>query len=236
MIVSWARLARLAIAYALVATAACGSSTPTSPTPSPGQTPQPAPAPAPAPQPNPTPAPAPAPPPVPVVTIAAGEHRVGIDVQPGRYFADPSTGCYWERRTPANSPTPIASATIDFDAAQWVVDIRASDAIFETRPACGTWFNTQRQTLQSSIPPGVWIVGQQVTPGLYQTSAGPGCHWQRLRHFGGEPDAVIASDLVGSASVQFVTINSTDAGFRSDAACGAWVRAQSSSNPSALSR
>jgi hypothetical protein len=149
-------------------------------------------------------------------------------VQPGRYYADPSQGCYWERQsglggTPAET---TALALIDYDAAQWVVDILPTDRAFMTRTQCGTWFSTARTSVPSTIAPGVWVVGEQVAPGLYQTSASAGCHWQRLRRFTGEPADVIASDVIGSNSLQFVTVAATDAGIRSDAACGTWTRTQ----------
>ena len=213
----WFRLPVLAAAYVLAAAAACdGSSTPTSPSPAP----MPAPAPSPAP-------PSPPPPP-PVVTFEPGQHRIGSDIDAGRYYADPAAGCYWARQsefggTPAET---IAFQFIDFDAAQWVVDISPSDRGFTARAPCGTWFSTPRHPMQASIPPGVWVVGAQVAPGLYQTSASPGCHWERLRHFTGEPDGVLAQDLLGSAGPQFVNIAAGDAGFRSDAACGTWTPVQ----------
>jgi hypothetical protein len=45
-----------------------------------------------------------------------------------------------------------------------------------------------------------------------------------LRHFGGQPDGVIASDLASATGTLFVTISAGDAGFRSDPACGTWSR------------
>ncbi len=214
----------LTIAYVLFVLAACGgSAAPTSPSPA-------TPAPSPSPAPTPAPAPPPAPQPPPVVTFGPGQHRVGTDVQPGRYYSDPASGCYWERQsgfggTPGET---IAFVLVDFDAAQWIVDILPSDRAFMTRAPCGTWFSTPRPSVASSIGPGVWIVGEQVAPGLYQTNASPGCHWQRLRHFTDEPGGVIASDLISSASTQFVTVRADDAGFRSDASCGTWTRASAS--------
>ena len=209
----------VSVVAALAATLACGSSTPASPSP----------APAPAPGPAPTPAPSPSPPPAPVVMFGPGQHRVGSDIQPGRYFSAPTASCYWERQSGPGGTAreTIAFALVDFDAAQWVVDILPSDYSFMSRTSCGNWFSTQRQALTGSIPPGVWIVGGQVTPGMYQSSVSAGCHWERLRNFTGQPDAVIASDLIGSSGTQFVTINASDAGFRSDAPCGTWSRASS---------
>jgi hypothetical protein len=209
------------LAYALVVIAACGgSSVPTSPTP-----PTPAPPPGTA---APAPAPAPAPQPPPVVTFGPGQHRVGTDVQPGRYYSDPAPGCYWERQSGlgGTAAETIAFAVVDFDAAQWIVEILPTDRGFMTRPPCGTWFSTPRTFVPSSIAPGVWAVGEQIAPGLYQTTASPGCHWERLRDFTGEPGGIIAGDLIGSAGTQFVTVRADDAGFRSEAPCGTWTRAQ----------
>jgi len=114
---------------------------------------------------------------------------------------------------------------VDFDAAQWVVEIAASDVAFLTRPACGTWFSTRRHPAQASIGPGVWVVGEQISPGLYTAQASPGCYWERLRHFNGQPEGVIDGNLIGSSGAVFVTVDASDAGFRSNTACGTWMRA-----------
>jgi hypothetical protein len=161
-----------------------------------------------------------------------GQHRVGADVQPGRYFSDPSPACYWERQSGPGGTAgeTIAFAVIDFDAAQWVADILPSDYAFMSRPACGRWFSTERQRLAGSVPAGVWIVGAQMAPGLYQSSVSAGCHWERLRNFTGQPDAVIAGDLIGSSGTHLVTIDVSDAGFRSDAPCGTWTRISGSTS------
>src|SRR5262245_54172650 len=85
-----------------------GESTPSAPTSTPpaASTPAPAPAPAPAPPPAPSPAPSPAPAPAPApkppsgprTSFGNGQWLVGADIAAGRYFADPASGCYWERQ------------------------------------------------------------------------------------------------------------------------------------------
>jgi hypothetical protein len=187
-----------------------------------GPDPSPAPGPAPAPAPAPTPAPAPSP----VITFAPGQHRVGTDIQPGRYYSDPGPACYWERQSGAesNPANTVAFALVSYDAGQWVVDIRDSDHAFEANAACGTWFSTPRRGTLATISGGVWAVGIQISPGMYQTAASAGCHWERLRDFTGTPDAIAASDTVGASGVMFVTIAAEDAGFRTDEACGTWTR------------
>lgn len=211
----WARVAIVAAGCVMASTAACGSgSTPTSPSAPPATAGPPSAPPAPE-------------PPRPPVTFGQGQHRVGTDIQPGRYYSDPAPGCYWERQSGlGGTPTEtIAFQIVNFDAAQWVVDILPADRGFLSRPACGTWSDAPAHPAQTSIPPGIWVVGVQVAPGVYQTSAAAGCYWERLRHFNGQPDAIVASDLVGAAGPQFVTVLASDAGVRSDAACGTWMRA-----------
>jgi hypothetical protein len=204
---------------ALLSPAACSDdSTPAAPGPTPSP---PAPAPAPAPQPGPA-----------KVTIGPGTHRVGVDVPPGRYFSDPSGGCYWERQsgTGGTAAETIAFAFIGFDALQWIVDIQNGDHSFDTNAACGSWADQPGTGMQATIDPGTWLVGAQVLAATYRTAAAVGCYWERLADFGGRPDSVIANSVVATAGPAFVTILASDAGFRSDAACGQWARVPDSAN------
>lgn len=119
----------------------------------------------------------------------------------------------------------LANEFIGFDARQWIVDIAASDAGFATDAECGTWFSTPRHGFQSSIPPGVWLVGAQVAPGTYQANAQASCYWERRRAFTGTVSGdVIANDFVSSGGQVIVTIASSDAGFSGDEECGTWTR------------
>ena len=47
----------------------------------------------------------------------------------------------------------------------------------------------------AAIPDGTWLIGKEVSPGLYSASGGAQCSWQRLSGFGGTSDDVIASDF-----------------------------------------
>ena len=68
-----------------------------------------------------------------------GQHRVGRDIRPGRYFSDPRRGCFWERLSGFGGTISdtIANEFIGFDAGQWIVDIKASDVGFSTDDDCG---------------------------------------------------------------------------------------------------
>lgn len=156
-----------------------------------------------------------------------GQYRVPADMPVGRYYSDPASGCRFQRvRSFGGTPSEaIVDVVVDFDAGQWIVDLLATDAGFTTDNNCGFWYPTPRRGLLTSITPGNWIVGAQITPGTYRAdSAAAGCYWRRLSNFTGALDAIIASSISSSSGAQLVTIATTDAGFSATAECGTWTR------------
>jgi hypothetical protein len=162
--------------------------------------------------------------------FGSGQWRVGTDIAAGRYFSDPSDGCYWERQRGLSGSLSdvIANEFIGFNAAQWIVDIASSDVAFKTDAECGTWFNTARHGPQTSIVSGIWLVGTQVAPGVYRTNAAADCYWERLRDFSGTLDGIIGNDFIPSSGQVLVEIRSSDIGFHADAECGTWTRTSTS--------
>jgi hypothetical protein len=159
--------------------------------------------------------------------FGAGTYRVPTDIAAGRYYSDPVSGCHFQRlRGFGGTPTDVINDTIvNFDAGQWIVDLLPTDAGFLTDANCGFWFTTPRRGLLTTITPGMWIVGAQLTPGTYRTdSSAPGCYWQRVSSFTGGADAILGSNLSNSAGAQVVTIAATDAGFSTNVECGTWTR------------
>jgi hypothetical protein len=181
----------------------------------------------------PTPAPTPTPNPR---AFGPGQHQVGPDIAAGRYFADPVSGCYWERQSGFSGDLSdvLANNFLGFDQPQEIVDILSTDAGFEADAECGDWFTTQRQGAQNGIPPGRWLVGSQLAPGTYRVNANDGCYWERLSDFTGELGAIVANDFVSAGGQQLVTIAAGDVGFYSDQDCGTW--STSSRGIEALSR
>jgi hypothetical protein len=160
-----------------------------------------------------------------LVTFGAGHHRIGPSLAPGRYFSNPSIGCYFERQA-GNAPThtkAIAFDLISFDAEQWVVDITATDFAFQATAECGIWSNHPRGGSRASLPPGMWVVPAQVRPGTYRTSASPGCYWERVRDYTGSAASVIARELIATSVELFVTVRPTDGGYTTNASCGTWT-------------
>ena len=165
--------------------------------------------------------------------FGGGQFRVGEQIVAGRYFTDPpQTGCYFERQRGFSGTFTdvIANRFVGYDGMQYIVDILASDVAFKTDPKCGTWFDSPRHGPQSSIPPGVWLVGSQIAPGTYQVSSSAGCYWERLRHFQYQGvGAVIANSFSAAAKSQTVTIATGDVGFSNDGHCGTWTRMSAAS-------
>lgn len=160
-------------------------------------------------------------------TFGPGQHLVGSDIAPGRYFADPPRdACYWERQSGLGGSLDdvIANDFVGFDPAQIIVDILASDRAFEADGDCGIWLDTPRHGAQTNINAGTWLVGDQIAPGIYRTNASSGCYWERLRDFRGEIRSILANDFVGDAGSQLVEIRSSDVGFNTDDECGQWTR------------
>ena len=205
---------RLAALLLILGAAGCGNTTASA---APSQASAPA-----APQNPPTPPPTPD---ADAVTFGPGQHRVGEAIQPGRYFSDPLSGCYWERQsgTAGKAADTIAFAFVGFDAAQSIVDIAGTDVAFQANTACGLWSDRPRSSAVGAIAAGTWIVGAQIAPGTYRTDAAPGCYWERLRDFSGTTANVIASELVAHAGPTFVNVLPGDTGFSSHGGCGTWT-------------
>lgn len=163
----------------------------------------------------------------PRTSFGPGQYRVNSEIPAGRYYNDPANGCHFQRLRGfgGTSADVIVDSIVNFDAGQWIVDLLPGDAGFSTDANCATWFTTPRRGLLTSIPPGMWIVGAQVSPGTYRAdNSTSGCYWQRVSSFTGAVDAIIASAFVSGSGAQLVTIASTDAGFSGNAECGTWSR------------
>ena len=169
--------------------------------------------------------------------FGAGTHVVGTDLVAGRYFTDPAVSCYWERLSGLGGTFAeiIANEFISFNAGQWIVEISASDRAFKTVSACSTWDRSPRRGQEANITPGLWLVGDQVRPGVYRATVASGCYWERTRNFSGVASGIIANGFVGAAGQQTVEIRSGDVGFHSGEKCGTWTPAAAAISSSAES-
>ncbi len=170
-------------------------------------------------------------------SFGEGQWLVGDEIVPGRYFTDPAADCSWQRRSgvalavgarraAVSEPdrTLIAEGYHGADVAQEIVDIEPTDGVFRSTAECGVWEITPAQGPPAEVGPGAWLVGEQVTPGTWQATAGESCYWARLSGFGGTPADILEDAFLEQDARITVTIQQSDAGFRSTANCGVWTR------------
>ena len=164
----------------------------------------------------------------PANSFTAGTYLVGTDIVSGRFYSNPSYGCYWKRISGLSGAFAdiITNEFIGHDAGQEVVDIMPTDLAFSTDSDCRTWTLDSPVAVASTttITQGRWLVGSQVSAGTYKADTTGGCYWERLRKFSGETgSSTIANDFVRDAGQQFVTIAGSDLGFYTDDDCGTWT-------------
>ena len=168
--------------------------------------------------------------------FGAGRHLVGSDVPAGRYYSNPVSGCYWERRSDARTDLAgiISNNFVAFDANQEIVDILPTDLLFATDSDCRRWYDyAVGSTPEGQIRPGKWLVGSQITPGRYRVQASPGCYWELLRNFEGHLTSIIDNQFLPGGGTEYVDIHSSDTGFYADDDCGTWSRVGSASSSTA---
>ncbi len=70
----------------------------------------------------------------------------------------------------------------------------------------------------NSIPPGTYLVGKELQPGLYRGRGGKdfinSCYWVRLKDLSGNPDSVIANE--NSIGLFYVLVSKSDLVFKTD--------------------
>jgi hypothetical protein len=178
----------------------------------------------------------------PETSVGAGMYAVNTDIAPGRYFAKPGFMCHLSRLSAtASSPTDGSmSEFISDNVGQWIVDLAPTDKYFMTDAACGTWSqNAPVRGLDATITAGIWLVGAQIKPGIYSTTAASGCYWARLRGFGNRGyEDIIANNFASTGGgPKTVEIMGTDVGFRTNSECGTWTPVTSPGPPmSSVSR
>ena len=168
------------------------------------------------------PTPTPTATPLPLITFGDGEHRVGVDIPPGRYrTTTPTPDCEWERRK-GNSVTLSWQQS---GGASEIVDVVADDDWFESS-GCGTWSNGLTPIITPGQPfgDGAFLVGSEIAPGRYRaTSPTDSCTWSKLEGFAAHPhDPGLDAFTIDSYGASIIVdIPSSAVGFRSHG-CGTW--------------
>lgn len=164
-----------------------------------------------------------------------GDHRVGIDVLPGRYRAiGASEECTWgtgavpKYEYKKGDEVPLLMLPLT------VVDIDPADERFISQ-GCGSWSEDLAPVAEAGEPfgDGTYIVGLDIASGRYRAVApSDSCFWLRLadfRIFGGKhglPDFRTTvggwwPTVLGGETSTIVDIEPSDVGFYSSG-CGTW--------------
>lgn len=149
------------------------------------------------------------------VDIKPGQWLVGKEIKPGIYRTTAAT-CYYQRLSGFTGSFNEIISNGNASGGSAIIEILETDKGFESR--C-SWNRLDVQALRSQtttksqIPSGQWIVGGEVKPGTYRTTATT-CYWERQSSLTGGFDSIIANGNAG-ANGAIVTIEQSDVAFRS---------------------
>lgn len=164
-------------------------------------------------------------PPPPLVTFGAGTHLVPSEVPAGRYITGGGSGCYAERLSGLGGELGDIIANVFVGSAvRVIVDLDGTEVAFKSDGDCGTWTNqlSARSDPSAEFGGGHWVVGDDITPGLWRNSDSSGaCYWERLGGFSWELGDIIANEFTYDIST--VQIHASDEGFWSGD-CGTWTK------------
>ncbi|MYB39743.1 hypothetical protein F4X86_00390 [Candidatus Saccharibacteria bacterium] len=164
-----------------------------------------------------------------------GIYVVGSDIQPGIYRTKGSDtslyGCRWQRLSGfgAENNNVVVSYSED-RGLPTIVAISPSDRGFKTE-GCGKWYFESVPVTEDrqSFRDGAFIVGADITPGLYESPVDHGCYWERLGGLSRESynGRLLGQDkeLIAWSNDTLVEILPTDKGFISYN-CKQWSRRQ----------
>ncbi len=129
--------------------------------------------------------------------IGPGTHLVGIDIEPGVYVGQTTDGelCTWQRLNSLRE-VPESISAVDEHKGQFYVEILADDLAFETNCRLSPIKSVPaRSELLKSVPAGMYMVGRDISPGLYKGEAptGSSCDWKRLSGLTGDLASITSS-------------------------------------------
>jgi hypothetical protein len=155
--------------------------------------------------------------------FGSGVQLVGTDVQPGTYRSlNPGRSCYWERLSGVGGTFGEILAN-DNVTGPAIVTIAPGDFAFSSS-RCGEWSADMTPITASPTAPfgdGDFLVGSEVSPGIWRSTGGSTCYWERRSAFSGDFNDIIANDNQGPSGT--VSIAPTDVGF-SSSRCGTWTK------------
>jgi hypothetical protein len=122
--------------------------------------------------------------------------------------------------TTAASAATTAATAAPSSAAATTAEASTSAPSTTAAPETTTTAAATTTTAAPTFSDGLFVVGTDIPPGVYQAEGSDQCHWERLRSADGAPGSVIAERSGRGQTI--VTIADTDAAFRTEG-CGAFV-------------
>ena len=162
-----------------------------------------------------------------------GVYFVGSEIKPGIYRTKGTDvslyGCTWQRLSGFGAENNNILVDYHEDSGlPTIVAIPSSDKGFKTR-GCGKWYAESIPIAENptSFGDGAFIVGVDIWPGVYKSSAQKGCYWERLsglsRNFYSGRLLGQDQELIARSNDTIIEITNTDKGFISKG-CDKWIK------------
>ena len=118
----------------------------------------------------------------PVDTIPDGIWVVDNEIPIGTYASIGGDECQWVHFSGFDWSTDSLLAAVSNYGRQ-LVDLNSPASTLLT-VGCGEWRPLSGSITQvDPIPDGIWVVGDEISPGVYASSGGKNCFWGRLQEF-----------------------------------------------------
>ena len=137
--------------------------------------------------------------------VDPGTYEVGENCPPGVYRGEAREGsiCKWARLSDLNQD-PESIIAMGLHEGPFYVEVQSDDIAFTTECELVPIAQLEpRDPLLASVPPGMYVVGLDISPGEYKGEPQEDlfCFWQLLSDFRGEDESTIAWDLAGEEYV-----------------------------------
>jgi hypothetical protein len=149
--------------------------------------------------------------------VRQGTYLVNVDIEPGIYRGFAGVGifssCYWERLEDLSGELSAIIANENAEG-QFYIEVAEDDFAFHV--GCDVWhLDTLPEPVADfpdEIDVGMYLVGIDIQPGLYQGAAGDSilesCYWQRMRDLKGTLGSIIAND--NSTGQYYIQVAASD--------------------------
>ncbi len=141
----------------------------------------------------------------PPTSVLPGTYEIGREIAPGVYRGQASEDsfCKWARLSDLKEG-PESIIAMGLHDGRFYVEVQSDDIALTTECELAPIAQLEpRDPLLASVPPGMYVVGLDISPGEYKGEPQEDlfCFWQRLSDFRGEDESTIAWDLPGEQYV-----------------------------------